>query len=87
MTEIPPSRRSKKPRSITLRITVEAATKRAAERMARENIGQRLPLVLAAFIGDLAEAATRPGCWEHERVLAWFASHPWPRASKDDLWR
>jgi len=64
-----------------------AETKRVAARLARDYSRQDLEEVLAAFVGDLAEAAERPGCWEHERVTAWLASHPWPRQSEKDLWR
>lgn len=78
----------RRPRRVTLRVTVEAETKCAAARLARDYSRQDLESVLAAFVGDLAEAAGRPGCWEHERVTAWLASHPWPRANdQDDLWR
>lgn len=71
-----------------LRVTVDAETCRDAARLARDYSRQNLETVLAAFVGDLAAAAGRPGCWEHERVTAWLASHPWPRPEKeDDLWR
>lgn len=71
----------KRPRRVTLRVTVAMETKRAAARLARDYSRQDLETVLAAFVGDLAEAAMRPGCWEHERVTAWLGSHPWPRGN------
>jgi len=72
-------------RRMTLHVTVRAWE--AAERLARDYSGQDLERVLAAFVGDLAEAAERPGCWERERLGAWLGSHPWPRPSDDDLCR
>lgn len=72
-------------RRMTLHVTARAWA--AAERLARDYAGQDLERVLAAFVGDLAEAAERPGCWERARIGAWLASHPWPRRPEDDLWR
>jgi len=69
---------------MTLHVT--AGTWAAAERMARDYSGQDLERVLAAFVGDMAAAAERPGCWEGDRIGAWLASHPWPRPSEDNLW-
>jgi hypothetical protein len=74
----------KRPRRVTLRVTVAVETKRAAARLARDYSRQDLETVLAAFVGDLAEAASRPGCWEHERVTAWLGSHPWPRSHDEE---
>jgi hypothetical protein len=67
----------KRPRRVTLRVKLPAAAKRAAERIARDYSGRDLESVLAAFVGDLAVAAERPGSWEHERVTAWLGSHVW----------
>ena len=77
MPEIPPPRRSKKPRRVTLRVTTSAATKRAAAQIARNYSGRKLETVVAAFVADLAVAAERPGSWEHGRVAGWLASHVW----------
>ncbi len=68
----------------TLKLRVAAETCAAAQRLAGDYSGQDLATVLAAFVGDMAEAAGRPGCWEHERVTAWLASHPWPERSTED---
>ena len=78
-------RKSKKlaPRRVTLRATVEAETKRAAARIARDYSGRKLETVVAAFVADLAVAAERPGSWEHERVAAWLASHVWECEPRD----
>jgi hypothetical protein len=65
------------PDRVTLRVKVPAATRRAAERLARDYARRDLEIVLAAFVGDLAVAAERPGSWEHERVTAWLGSHVW----------
>ena len=73
----------RRPRRVSLRITVEAQTRKAAERIARDYAGRKLETVLAAFVGDLAVAATRPGSWEHERVCAWLASHVWECEPQD----
>ncbi|MGH8020608.1 MAG: hypothetical protein ACREIA_20455 [Opitutaceae bacterium] len=70
-------------RRVTLRVTVATETKRAAARIARDYADRKLESVLAAFVGDLAEAAARPGSWEHERVCAWLASHVWECEPRD----
>lgn len=72
-------RKSKKlaPQRVTLRVTVDKETKRAAARIARDYSGRKLETVVAAFVADLAVAASRPGSWEHERVGAWLSSHVW----------
>jgi hypothetical protein len=71
------------PHGRTQGLAVSAAQWRAAERLAREYSHRRLETVLAAFVGDLAEAAGRPGSWEHERVSAWLSSHVWEIEPKD----
>ena len=76
--------RTKKPRSVTLRVKIAAETRSAAARMACDYSRQDLETVLAAFVEDMAEAAGRPGSWEADRVGAWLASHPWPRPEKED---
>lgn len=73
----------KTPGRTTVRVTVAAETKQAAAWIARDYSGRKLETVLAAFIGDLAVAATRPGSWEAERVGAWLASHVWECEPKD----
>ncbi|MGH8021614.1 MAG: hypothetical protein ACREIA_25690 [Opitutaceae bacterium] len=65
------------PRSVVLRVKVAAETRRAAARLARDYARRDLEIVLAAFVGDLAVAAARPGSWEHKRVCAWLGSHVW----------
>ncbi|MGH8020707.1 MAG: hypothetical protein ACREIA_20965, partial [Opitutaceae bacterium] len=74
----------KPPRRVSLRITVDVETREAAERIARDYARRGLESVLAAFVGDLAVAATRPGSWEHERVSAWLSSHVWECEPADD---
>lgn len=73
-----------RPRWATLRVNVSAETKQAAARIARDYSGRRLETVLAAFVGDLAVAASRPGAWEHERVTAWLGSHVWECEPRDN---
>lgn len=65
------------PRRVSLRVRMPAETRRAAARLARDYARRDLETVLAAFVGDLAVAAARPGSWEHERVAGWLASHVW----------
>lgn len=72
-----------RPRRVTLRVKVSAETKRAAARIARDYSGRKLETVLAAFVGDLAVAALRPGAWEHERVSGWLSSHVWECEPED----
>ncbi|MGH8020722.1 MAG: hypothetical protein ACREIA_21040 [Opitutaceae bacterium] len=60
-----------------------AETQEAAERIAFDYTRRRLETVLAAFVGDLAVAAERPGSWEHERVSAWLSSHVWASEPPD----
>lgn len=72
-----------KGRRTTLRVTVEAETRRAAARIARDYSGRKLETVVAAFVADLAVAASRPGSWEHERVAGWLASHVWECEPRD----
>lgn len=79
----PPLTRVRKKRPGALRVEVSAATRRAAARIARDYSGRRLETVLAAFVADLAVAATRPGSWEAERVGAWLSSHVWECEPKD----
>ncbi|MGH8016814.1 MAG: hypothetical protein ACREIA_00745, partial [Opitutaceae bacterium] len=64
-------------RCVTIRVKVPASTRHAAERLARDYARRDLETVLAAFVGDLAVAAARPGAWEHERVTSWLSSHVW----------
>ena len=73
-TRLTPSRPT---RARTLRLTVPVETAQAAARIGRDYSGRRLETVLSAFVGDMAAAAERPGCWEHERVTAWLSSHVW----------
>lgn len=83
----------KRPRRVTLRVTVDAETKRAAAQIAREYSGRKLETVLAALVADLAVAAERSGGWEHERVTSWLSSHVWevepldeaPRLREDEV--
>lgn len=67
----------------TLRVTVTMETKRAAARIARDYSRRKLETVIAAFVADLAVAASRPGSWEAERVGAWLSSHGWECEPKD----
>lgn len=62
---------------------MSAAQWRAAEGLARDYSGCDLETVLAAFVGDLAEAVLRPGSWEAERVSAWLSSHVWEIEPED----
>ena len=71
-------------RCVALRVQVPAATRRAAARLARDYARRDLETVLAAFVGDLAVAAARPGAWEHERVCAWLSSHVWECEPADE---
>ena len=73
-----------KPRCVTLRVKMAAETRRTAARIAREYAGRKLETVVAAFVGDLAVAAERPGSWEHERVSAWLSSHVWECEPRDE---
>lgn len=72
------------PRGATLRVKVSAETNRAAARIARDYSRRKLETVLAAFVGDLAVAAERPGSWEHERVTSWLSSHVWECEPRDE---
>ena len=65
------------PRRVMLWVSVPTEAKQAATRIARDYARLDLEAVLAAFVGDLAVAAERPGSWEHERVTSWLASHVW----------
>ena len=69
--------------TVTLWVPVEATTRRAAARIGRDYAGRKLETVIAAFVGDLAVAAERPGSWEHERVTAWLGSHVWECEPED----
>lgn len=71
--------REKRPRRVTLRVTVAATTHRTAARIAREHAGQPLETVLAAFVGELAKADARPGPWSQNLVAVWLLTHTWPR--------
>lgn len=66
------------PRRVTLRVELEAPTRRAAARIAREHAGQELETVLAAFAGELAKADAQPGPWSQNLVTVWLLTHPWP---------
>lgn len=77
MPELPPTGPTKRPCCVALRVKTSAEVERAAARIARDYSGRKLETVLAAFVGDLAGAAARPGSWEHERVTAWLSSHVW----------
>lgn len=70
---------------ITLRVTVNVATRRTAARIARRHAGQPLEAVLAAFVGELARADARPGPWSQNLVAVWLLTHAWPQ--EDDLCR
>ena len=70
-------------RRVTLRVTVAAETKQAAACLARDYFGRKLETVLAAFVGDLAVAASRPGSWEADKVGAWLSSHVWECEPRD----
>lgn len=85
MPEIPPLRRSKKPRSVTLRVEISATMRRTAARIAREHAGQKLETVLAVFVGELAKADARPGPWSQNLVAVWLLTHAWPRPGTNDL--
>lgn len=80
--DLTPSRR-KRPGRTTLRVSVDAATRRAAARIGRDYSGRKLETVVAAFVADLAVAAERPGSWEHERVAGWLGSHVWECEPED----
>lgn len=67
----------------TLRVTTNAETAAAAARIARDYSGRKLETVLAAFVADLAVAASRPGSWEADKVCAWLSSHVWECEPKD----
>jgi len=71
------------PHCRTLGLPVNVGQWRAAEGLARDYSQRCLETVLAAFVADLAEAATRPGSWEHDRVTAWLASHVWECEHRD----
>jgi len=73
-----------RPDGVTLRVKVPAATRRTAARLARDYARRDLESVLAAFVGDLAVAAERPGAWEHERVTGWLTSHVWAAEPPDE---
>lgn len=70
-------------RRVALTVTVGGDTRRAAARIGRDYSGRKLETVVAAFVADLAVAASRPGSWEHERVCAWLASHVWECEPRD----
>lgn len=67
----------------TLRVTTNTETAAAAARLARDYSGRKLETVLAAFVADLAVAATRPGSWEADKVCAWMSSHVWECEPED----
>lgn len=73
-----------RPTRTTLRVPVSAETAAAAARIARDYSRRKLETVLAAFVADLAVAASRPGSWEHERVSAWLSSHVWQCEPRDE---
>jgi hypothetical protein len=75
----PPLTRVRKKRAVTLRVEVSATTGRAAARIAREHTGQPLETVLAAFVGELAQADAMHGPWSQNLVAVWLLTHPWPR--------
>ena len=81
---MPLNRKEQRPVGVTLRVTVGAQTQRVAAQLARDYAGRKLETVLCAFVGDLAAAAGRPGCWEHERVTAWLGSHVWDCEPADE---
>jgi hypothetical protein len=82
-SSLTPRGRKNRFRCRTVRLQVSAADWRTAARIGREYSGRKLETVLAAFAGDLAVAAARPGSWEHERVTGWLASHVWECERKD----
>ena len=65
------------PRQVTLQLTVPAAARAAAERLARGYARRPREVVLAALVNDLAAAQERSGSWEYERVTSWLGSHVW----------
>lgn len=75
--------RKNQPRRVTLRVTMDTETRRAAARIGRDYAGRKLETVIAAFVADLAVAADRPGSWEHERVAGWLSSHVWECEPED----
>ena len=77
-TGLTPSRK-KRPRRVTLRVMMSAATRRTAARLAQERAGQPLEAVLAAFVGELAQAGARPGPWSQNLVAVWLLTHVWPQ--------
>lgn len=76
-------RGGKTPGRTTVRVTVDAEARRAAACLARDYSGRKLEAVLAAFVADLAVAASRPGSWEAARVGASLSSHVWECEPKD----
>jgi hypothetical protein len=71
-------------RSVTLRVRVAAETRRTAARIAREHAGQKLEAVLAAFVGELAQAGARPGPWSQNLIAVWLLTHAWPRRGEEE---
>lgn len=76
--------RKRRPRRVTLRVEMSAATRRTAARLARDHAGQPLAAVLAAFVGELAKADARPGPWSRNLVAVWLLTHAWPHAGKEE---
>jgi len=77
------ARGGKTPGRTTVRVTVDAEAKRAAARIARDYSRRKLETVIAAFVADLAVAASRPGSWEADKVCAWLSSHVWECEPRD----
>ncbi|MDI1334585.1 MAG: hypothetical protein PSU94_00245 [Lacunisphaera sp.] len=75
--------RERRLRRVTVRVEVEAKTGRTAARIARRHAGQPLAAVLAAFVGELAQADARPGPWSQNLVAVWLLTHAWPRAGTE----
>lgn len=77
-----PSRKPQ-PRRVTVSVEIGAKEWRRAARIARRHAGRSLAAVLAALVGELAQADARPGPWSQNLVAVWLLTHAWPPAGKE----
>jgi hypothetical protein len=60
------------PARITLRVTMTAEDRDAAEKLARLRTLQGLEAMLGDLVADIATAYERPGSWEAGRIWDWL---------------
>ena len=81
---MPLTPKEQRPARITLKVTLDAQTQRAAAQLARQYSGRKLETVLAAFVGDLAADAGRPDSAALGRATAWLGGHEWVNEPRDE---